>query len=383
MTRVLFLQGAGVRAGAERCLLTLARHLPAAGVDPIVAALADGPFLAELEAHGIPVERLGAAPRARQWWRMGHAVEAVASAARRHDAAVVQAVGEKMGLYGGRAARRAGVRSALWLHDAPARDAAATALQIALAASPRDAAVAPSRWMAQKFRVRLGMRTDVIPHGIDAAELPPRPHDLRAELGWDPGAVVVGHFARLQRWKGGADFLTAAADVGRRHPEARFVVVGGALYGLEPDEPTHLARLAGALGLGDRVRFLGHREDALALMAACDVVVHCSTRPEPFGMVVLEAMALGRAVIASSAGAPPELIDHGRTGLLATPARPVELAAALHRLVSTPRLRRALGTAAQAKVERDWTARVMAERFAHLYDRLLTAAPVTAGADAR
>lgn len=152
-----------------------------------------------------------------------------------------------------------------------------------------------------------------------------------------------------------------------RRPEVRFVVVGGSLYGLEPEYAERLPRLAEAHGLGGRIRFLGHRHDALAVMGACDVVVHCSIRPEPFGMVVLEAMALGRAVVASSAGAPSEIVDDGRTGLLVPPGRPVALADATEGLVGDPARRAELGAAAFEMTRREWSATRMAERFAALY----------------
>ena len=262
------------------------------------------------------------------------------------------------------AGERAGAAHVVWLHDSPATSVRSTAVQLMMALAPHDAFVAPSAWMARTFRRRLGVRSHVIPHGVDVGT--PRPVDVRRLLGW-PDDGVVAHFGRLQRWKGAEDFLRAAAHVAPHRPEARFVLVGGALFGLEVEYAKQLPALASQLGIADRVRFLGHRTDALSVMAGCDVVVHCSRRPEPFGMVVLEAMALGRAVVAAGEGAPPEMVRPGDTGLLAPPRRPIDLAATLDEVIADPALRARLGTAAAAEVAEQWTADRMAERFAALY----------------
>lgn len=367
MNRVMFLQGAAERGGAETILLALARHLPAVGIEPIVATLASGPFVTELEDAGVEVRRLRVAPRARQFWRTGDVVRHVVDAAVAVGASVVHSNGEKMALYGGAAARRLGVPSVVWLHDAPLRSASAAGLQVALATGRHAALVAPSEWMARSFRRRLGVAATTIAHGLDLDRLPTEPDDVRSNARWDEDTVVVGHFARLQRWKGGEVFLRAAAETARRRPDARFVVVGGALYGWEEEYASSLPALAHELGIADRVAFLGHRTDALSVMAACDVVAHASLRPEPLGLVVLEAMALGRAVVATRTGGPEELIEHGVTGMLVRPGDPTGLSDAIGELANDEGVRHRLGTAASRTVRERWSAERMAEQFAALY----------------
>ena len=126
------------------------------------------------------------------------------------------------------------------------------------------------------------------------------------------GEVLFGVFGRLQRWKGQDVFVEAAAEVARRHPQARFAIVGGSVFGLEPEFLEGLKRRVAELNLVDRLVFTGFRKDVAALMAACDVVCHTSRVPEPFGLVVIEAMMLGRPVIATRGGGPSEIIDSGR-----------------------------------------------------------------------
>jgi glycosyltransferase involved in cell wall biosynthesis len=166
-------------------------------------------------------------------------------------------------------------------------------------------------------------------------------------------------------------FLRAVASVARDRPNVAALVVGGALYGRDHEYAEGLPHLASQLGLGDRVMFTGHREDALSLIAACDVVVHASLEPEPLGMVVPEAMALGRAVIASRTGGPEEVVEDGATGLLVSPGDERELAGAIAALVDNPGERSRLGTAGRDAVRRYWSASRMASDFADLYRSLV------------
>ncbi len=127
---------------------------------------------------------------------------------------------------------------------------------------------------------------------------------------------LVGMFGRICRWKGQEVFLRALALV----PEAKGVVVGGALFGEEETE-RGLRKLAAELGIGDRVVFTGHLSDVMAVMAACDVVAHCSTSAEPFGLVIAEAMHVGTPVIASDAGGAREIVGRGANRAAHGPGR--------------------------------------------------------------
>lgn len=373
MTTVLHVQGAGERGGAERILLSLLRHSPVNGVRPAVATFASGPFIAELAEHGVDVMPLGDAPRSREIWRLPEAGRRVAAAAREVGADVIQGNGERMGVLASLAGRGAAVPSVVWLHDAPMRSGSALAVELLLRASRPSAWVAGSAWLGRAFEQQWRTSVEVIRHGIDLDALPHTAADVRRELGWPADSVVVAHVARLQRWKGAEVFLRAAARAATMVPEARFVVVGGSLYGWERAYGDSLPMLARSLGLGDRIAFLGHRADALGVMAGADVVVHASLLPEPLGLVVPEAMAMARAVIATRTKGPEEVVDHGRTGVLLDPGDDHALADAIMSLVRDPQRRRELGEAAARTVQERWSGAVMAAQFAALYTRLTRA----------
>jgi glycosyltransferase involved in cell wall biosynthesis len=136
------------------------------------------------------------------------------------------------------------------------------------------------------------------------------------------GKFVVGHFSRLAPWKGQHILIEALTQC----PEqVTVILVGDALFG-EQDYVQQLHQLVATLKLENRVKFLGFRSDIPQLMAACDLVAHTSTAPEPFGRVIVEAMLCGRPVVAAASGGALELIEHGVNGFLVTPGKPQELA---------------------------------------------------------
>lgn len=366
--RVLVVQGGAERAGGERVMLGLVRRLPAHGVEPTVAFAADGPFVDEVRAAGVPVVRLAASARLRQPHRLPAVVRGIADAARGFD--VLHANGEKMAVLTAWAARRAGLPAVSWLHDEPLRGPGPFAVHVALRLAPRTTWVACSSWMAQAFERRLRVPVQAIRNGLDLASRPAEAVDPRSVAGWPSDAEVATFVGRLQRWKGVDVFLEAAAAVAPHHPTARFLVVGAALFGWERRYAERLPALAADLGVADRVHFTGHRPDAVALMGGSDVVVHASRRPEPFGMVVVEAMAEGRAVVATRTRGPEEIIDAGRTGLLVPPGDPHALAAAVRRLLEDPEARAELGRQAREAAHRDFSADAMAARFADLHRQL-------------
>jgi len=189
----------------------------------------------------------------------------------------------------------------------------------------------------------------------------------RAELGIRDGEILFGVFGRLQRWKGQDVFVEAAAEVARRVPQARLAIVGGSVFGLEPEFLEGLRRRAAELGLGDRLIFTGFRKDVARLMAACDVVCHTTRVAEPFGMVVIEAMALGRPVIATRGGGPSEIIDPDVSGVLVPPEDPRALAAAMAALAEDAGRRQAIGARGAARVRESFTIdRMASELVAHL-----------------
>lgn len=139
---------------------------------------------------------------------------------------------------------------------------------------------------------------------------------VRTELGLDANAFVVGCVGVMLPWKGHRVFLDAMGRLCAKRCDIAGLVVGAAPNQAAGKNEALLHRQARDLGIDSRVTFVGHRTDMARMYAAMDVVVHCSVEPEPLGLVVLEAMSAGKAVVAVNAGGPAEIITDGHDGLL-------------------------------------------------------------------
>ena len=184
---------------------------------------------------------------------------------------------------------------------------------------------------------------------------------LLDELGVPPDAFVVGCVARLRSEKDLPSLLRAASALRERVPSLHVVLVGGG-----PDEGA-LRELARELGLDDRVHFAGFRPNRPNPHALFDVSVLCSLR-EGFPNTVIEAMAVARPVVATNVGGIPDVVEHGRVGLLVPPTDPAGLAAALESLASDPARRRRMGEAGFESVRARYTAGAVLGRLADLYE---------------
>jgi len=183
--------------------------------------------------------------------------------------------------------------------------------------------------------VPLGVR---LPEAANQNQAP----QLRQNLGWGTNIPIVALFGRLIPWKGQDVFLRALGMLRRQGVNCGAWIVGDAEFGGGDEYVTALNELAIQEGLTDRVNFLRFREDVPALMSASDIVCHASWF-EPFGMVIAEAMAAGRPVVASDVSGPREIVAEGETGYLVPPGDFTALAATLGRLISDPDERRRLG----------------------------------------
>ncbi|NEO93329.1 MAG: glycosyltransferase family 4 protein, partial [Moorea sp. SIO3G5] len=153
---------------------------------------------------------------------------------------------------------------------------------------------------------------------------------IRDQLGIGD-APLVGLFSRLSYWKGQHILLEALQEL----PNVHALLVGKALFG-EAEYASRLEAMAAAPELAGRVHMLGFRNDVPALMSACNIVLHTSTEPEPFGRVIVEGQLAKRPVVAAAAGGAVELIQDGETGHLVPPGDPVALAKVIGELLSDP-----------------------------------------------
>ena len=192
----------------------------------------------------------------------------------------------------------------------------------------------------------------------------------RARLGIEPGDVAVGIFGRVIAWKGQMEFVQAALKAMRVEPRLKAVIVGDESDG----GPEYFEKIKGVIrdsGCADRFVLTGYQPRVAELYHAVDVVVHASIEPEPFGMVVPEAMAAGKPIIAADSGGPREVVEHGVDGLLVRARDVVAMADAMVVLARDAAMRRAMGERGYAKaVHRFGIPRIAAE-VRRVYEEVL------------
>lgn len=207
-----------------------------------------------------------------------------------------------------------------------------------------------------------GGRIEVLPNCINLQEFEPKlsPGEVRRELGLSPRSIVIGALGNLRPEKDLETFLLAARDILNAIPSAEFLVIG--------DGPARdsLKRLASDLCLSESVHFLSDRSDVPDLVAALDILV-MSSYTESFPNAILEAMALGKPVVATNVGGIPELVDEGETGFLVPPRDPKALADRVLYLCRDSARRLQMGRAARMRVESDFTVQEVTARLEGIY----------------
>lgn len=356
---IFFIDQSGQLGGAELCLADLV----AGRSDSRVLLFDDGPFAALLRERGIPFEILPIVGPAHQVTKNASLAALAASlpslcshvlAVRRHirQADLLYLNTAKALVHGGAANILLGRPSIFHLHDLlDARHFSAVNIGLLAAAANRmGAVIANSRASADAFRAAGGRRpVHVIPNGFDSrpfdAVSPAAICELRKQ--WNPaGGPVAAVFGRLARWKGQHLLIEAA----RRLPDLTVWIVGEALF--TDDDAAYAAELHElAKPLGPRVQFPGFRTDIPELMTAADIIVHCSTSPEPFGRVIVEGMLARKPVVAADAGGPREIVRQGTTGLLFPDSNIGALVAALDTLLSSSDKASGMGLAGREVAE--------------------------------
>ncbi|MEA2217154.1 MAG: hypothetical protein QOK19_2715 [Solirubrobacteraceae bacterium] len=373
--RVVYVDHVARLSGGEIAILRLLPHLE--GVNAHVILGEEGLLAERLQQAGVSVEVLALNASTRDLRRDAVRLAGSAPAATLQTLAysvrlarrlralrpdLVHTNSLKSGVYGGIAARAAGVPLVWHLRDRVAEDylpRAGVRLMRAAIAGLADGVIANSDSTLQTLPARARERGLVIP---DSVEVPPR----RERAG--PATVTFGMLGRIAPWKGQDLFLRAFAAAFPTGPE-RAVLVGEPMFG-EHDYERGLHALVAQLGLDGRVEFRGFREDVWSELASFDVLVHASVIPEPFGQVVIEGMAAGLAVLASDEGGPADLIEDGRTGRLFRSRDAGSLTAAMTALRSDPAERSRLGEAARGAAA-GYHPRVLGARLERAYEDVL------------
>jgi glycosyltransferase involved in cell wall biosynthesis len=364
---ILFLDHAPALGGAERSLLLVLRHLDNDRM-PAHLACSGGPLAEHAAAQSVPIHLVSMGPLRR---RVGGPMEwlagarSIASLARQIGASLLVANTVRAAFYAAPAARLAHVPFVwymrdFWLSEFRPRHLWADRLGKRLLCAAAARVLVNSNTTSDHLPCET--KIIVIHNGIDIDrfDLTLGRTPFLNQHGIPADAPLVGTVGRLRPWKGQDRFLRSMARVADALPSARFLVVGGAIFDVQDSYPERLRRLAAELGIADRVTFTGQLADVRSAFAAMDVFVHPGD-PEPFGLVNLEAMAMGKPVVAFAHGALPEIVRDGETGLLVPPGNEEALSGAVIDLLGDPHRRSAMGIAGRARVEAHFTAQRTAD----------------------
>ena len=336
------------RGGAELALLNLVRT--GGPIQWHVVFLEDGPMIQSVQSAGVRTSLIRAG-RIRQPHRFIATIYGISRLVKQIKARAILAWMSKAHIYGGPAALIAGVPAIWFQHGLPH---SGSAIERVATHIPAAGSLTCSQFVADAQKQMIPTMPVRVAHpGADlvrfSTESTGSVAECRRVTGLPDNCPLIGIFGRLQSWKGIHILLDAMPKVIARHPNAKAVVVGGEWY-LEPDYEKKLHQQAESMQLKNHVIFAGHQQNVPQWMQACDVLVHAADH-EPFGMTVIEAMSLGKPVIAGADGGPREVITDGVNGLLASFGDSEKIARSVIHYLDDPAQAAAFGAAARRRAE--------------------------------
>ena len=190
-----------------------------------------------------------------------------------------------------------------------------------------------------------------------------------------PGSPTFGIVGRIVGWKGHRMFLEVASLVLKELPEARAIIVGDVSDG-EAAYEKELRESARSLGIADKVIFAGRRNNVPEFVKALDVSLHLSREPEPLGLVVAEALAVGTPVVGMNEGGVPDMLSDGESGFLCSPDAAQPIADSVLRLLRDPEMRKRFGAFGSKTARAGFSGELCAEKYSALYERMLSSRAV-------
>lgn len=355
--------------GVERLLLDMAKHydfdrFTVAHCNLFDETEGEGQFPVGLRATGLPCYEIAGT---RQWHHLLNMIQEVRRLIEAEEIDVVHLHMVRATIVGGMASllpHRAKVvvskhyRYAMLSSALPRLlDRLVTNRAHALAAVSRSVAedAVGHSFPASKMRV--------IHNGIDLQAFDQRSADGSVDLIGDIGGPLLGCFGSLHPLKGQEYLLRAMPEIKQSYPSARLLVVG------EGAERGRLGELSQSLGISDAVIMPGFQPNIASMLRKVDLVVHPAV-DEAFGLVLLEAMAARKAVVATSVGGISEIVIDGESGLLVPACDPNSIASAVCRLIGDRQRRECMGIAGRERVEREFTIGKTVSAYERLYSDL-------------
>jgi len=367
MRKILLVSNSGdVVGGGEISLYFLIKHLDKCRFQPVVLCPDRGRFFSKVEALGIQPKLLKMPSlKGKGLLLLPKTVQQLSRLVRREKIRLIHGNGSRCSIYAGLAARLTHV-PLLWhvriMDREPLLDRFLAFLSTKI--------VTNSQAVAGRFEfISKPEQISVVHNGVDTNAFNPEVDgsEIRKELGLEEKQKLVTILGRMDAWKGHRFFLRAAQQTVKCVDQVTFLVVG------DGDLREELQEDAVKLGIADSVLFCGYREDIPKIIAATDVLVLASLA-ESFGRVVIEAMAMGKPVVATNVGGVPEIIRSDHTGILVELANPDAIAQAVVRLLKDEELSKKIGQAGLRRVQEKFTIEKHVQEIQRVYDSVLSSA---------
>lgn len=379
--RILFVNSTSEVGGADIDLLQICSNLDRSRFEPIVVLPGPSSIAQEFEAVGVEVIfiRLGVVKRTVNpigfllfvIYSFSSILALIKIAKNRHiDLIHINSIVLPAAAI---ASRLAGVPCVWHIREIVTRPVWARLGLVAIVSLLAHRVIAISNAVKRMFPRWMARRIVVIHHGVDlqAFDSTLNCSRLRLELGIPDTAFLVGFVGRIAPLKGVDYLIQAVNQLCRRKLDVYLLIVGPTFQEYQT-YTERLVELASSLERRHRVRMLPSRRDIPYVLSALDVLVLPSIRPEGFGLVLIEAMAMGKPVVGTALGGIPEVIDgEPPVGFVVPPRDADALATALNRLASNRQLSREMGHCARARVEREFDIRIVVQEIQKVYQELI------------
>ena len=360
--KVLFYNHTGQVGGAERLLLTLLERLDRSEFAPVLICPSQGPLRRLADEAGLRTETIDGL-KARFTWRVDHLagyLNSIRQLVRQLRQKVVDVQPDLIHANSVRAGLVATLATiglkpvVVWhIHDLLPRHPLTAVIRAIALGSRRTRIIAVAQASADRMTANIGSlrrRTTVIPNAVDLhAKTAPgadTAQRIRRELHIDEHASVIGMIGRLTPAKGQLEVIKLFPKILSRLPNARLIIVGAPAFNNEHEYQQLLKQTIAEMDLSDRILMLGARDDVDDILQAIDLLV-VNSASEACSLVILEAMASGTPVLATSTGGTPEIIEHQTNGWLVTFGKDDELLEGVSTMLSDQVLRQRLSTQAR------------------------------------
>jgi len=380
-SRILFLHSSADLYGSDRCLINLLTYLDRGRFEPHVIIPCHGPLIQALHELGIEPRVMSFGILRRQLFHpfgiLSYLISFFSGClrllfyAKRNRIAIIH-TNTAVILTGAIVSKLLGIPHVWHLREIVTEPKWLRTVLSSLVFLLSDKSIAMSEAIKDHFLetswYRKPEKIGVVYDGIDTDRFSPHVSGsrFRHEIGVSDRHVLVGMIGRINRWKGQDYFLEVAEEVLRLAPGIVFAMVGDAYRGEECLMEDLKNRIA-SKKLDGKVRLIGFRKETPEIHSAFDIYVHPSILPEPFGLVVAEAMAAGKPVVANNLGGVREMVVHGQTGFLVDPKDKSQMAEAILQLIKDKALIEAMGQAGRKRVIERFSVDQFRKRMDHLW----------------